>query len=95
MYGPWQDLGLQVVGVASNEDLATVRTFADQLDLSFPVLYDGDGRVWGMYVERGAFETAPYPQEWLIGPDGVVVYYTNQLDIDALEAAIAATLDGG
>ncbi len=92
MYGPWKDLGVQVWAVASNEERSTVQNFADQLGLDLPVLLDEDGAVWARYVEAGAFPTAPYPQEWLIGSDGVVTYYANQLEIDAVEAAIEAEL---
>lgn len=95
MYAPWKDLGVQVVAIASNESRSAVENFDEQLSLDLPVLYDGDGRVWGMYQEAGAFTTAPYPQEWLIGTDGVVVYYANELEIDAVTAAIAAELAGG
>ncbi len=92
MYGPWKDLGVQVWAIASNEDRSAVQGFADQLGLELPVLFDEDGAVWGKYVEAGAFPTAPYPQEWLIGRDGVVTYYANELDIDAVEAALETAL---
>jgi len=59
-----------------------------------PVLVDRDGAVWEMYREAGAFDTAPYPQEWLVGTDGRVAYYSNQLEIDAVRAAIEAELAG-
>lgn len=39
-----------------------------------------------------AFPTAAYPQEWLIGTDGVIAYYANEYEYGALTTAIEGEL---
>ncbi len=60
--------------------------------MEMPVLLDQSGDVYASYVAEGELNNAPYPQEWLIGADGTVLYYANELDVAALTDAIDAAL---
>lgn len=78
--------------VASRENDDTVRRFADQLGLTLPVLLDRDGSVQALYDLPQAFPTAAYPEHWLVGADGRIAWFANELEHDALTAAIEAAL---
>lgn len=78
--------------IASSEPPDQVVRFAEQVGLEMPVLLDQTGEVYAAYVAEGELNAAPYPQEWLIGADGTVRYYANELDVPALTAAIDAAL---
>jgi hypothetical protein len=40
-----------------------------------------------------AFPTGAFPQEWLIDEDGIIVYYGNEYEYDALVEVIEAELE--
>ena len=92
MYEAYRDAGVQVWAIASNESPREVEEFVERLDIDMPVLLDITGDVAAQYAAAGKFETAPYPQEWLVGRDGTIVYYDNELDIDRLLEAIESEL---
>ncbi len=71
-----------------------MRAFVEQYGVTFPVLLDRDGRVNQAYRQDPAFPSAAYPQDWVIGSDGTVVYVNNGFELDAMETAIDAELDG-
>ena len=75
-------------GIASQESRTTVREFVDRLGITYPVLLDREGRVNSDYAQEMAFPSAAYPQDWVIGTDGVVVYANNGFELDAMVSAI-------
>ena len=81
-------MGVEVWGIASQESSNTIQTFVDQLDLSFPILLDTNGDVNHLYQQLPAFPSAAYPQDWVIGTDGTVVYVNNGFELDAIQTAI-------
>ena len=90
----YQDDDVVVWGIASSEVDEVVARFADTLGLTFPILLDRDGSINERYAQQQAFPSAAYPQDWVIGTDGVVVYSNNAFDLDAMRAAIEAELGG-
>ena len=44
------------------------------------------------YAQDSPFPSAAYPQDWVIGSDGTVVYMNNGFELDAMLAAIEAQL---
>jgi peroxiredoxin len=69
LYRAYQDRGLVVLAVSQDQaPLATVRGFADELKLSFPVWHDRDGIVGRQYSVPGV------PASYLIGRDGRIAY---------------------
>ncbi len=84
---------MRVWGIASADDEGTVRTYAEQLGLSFPILMDSDGSVARQYQQHSPFPSAAYPQDWIVDDQGVIVYVNNAFDLDAMEAALERALD--
>ena len=71
-----------------------VQQWVDLFDITLPVLLDIDRSVTADYEQTMAFPTGAYPQEWLIGTDGVIEYYSNELEYDELVTVIEAELAG-
>ena len=88
----YEDQGVIVWGITSSETQSTVENFRDQMGLTFPILLDTDGSVNTEYLQVLAFESAAYPQDWVIGTDGVVVYRNNGFELDAMITAIESQL---
>lgn len=84
-----------VWAITTREDATTVQRWVDTFHISLPVLLDTDGAVTADYEQTMAFPTGAYPQEWLIGTDGVIEYYSNELEYDELVELIERELDGG
>ncbi len=56
----------QILGVAIQSDLPTIRAFVQEFDMSFPVLPDGDGRITSLY------HILPIPTTFFIDRDGII-----------------------
>ena len=82
-----------VVGIASRENEDTVRRYAESLGLTYPILLDSDGGVNQQYAHEMAFPTAAYPQDWVISPEGTIVYYNNRFELAEMIAAVEGQLD--
>lgn len=83
---------MRVWAIASREPEATVQAFVDYYGVALPVLLDADGAVIDAYAMRLAFPDTIYPQQWLIGPGGEIVYANNGYEPDELVAAIEREL---
>ena len=81
-----------VWGIVSQEDPDRVRTFAEQLGVTYPVLLDNDSSVNTLYAQKMAFPSAAFPQDWVIGSDGVIIYANNGFEADEMQAAIEREL---
>ncbi len=81
-------------GIASNEAHDTVVSFGDALGLTFPILEDSDGAVIEAYAQQTAFGDAIYPQDWIIGSDGTVVYVNNGYEPDEWAVVLEKELGG-
>ncbi len=78
-----------VWGISSTrEGQETLTTFADQYGITYPILVDEDGSVHARYAQELAFTTAAYPQDWIIGVDGTVIYMSNSFELDGMLTAI-------
>ena len=87
----WQAYGGEVIvwGISSTrEGTDVLSTFAEQHGVTFPILVDTDGSVHDQYAQELAFTTAAYPQDWVIGTDGVVVYMNNGFELQGMITAI-------
>jgi len=84
-----------VWAIASEEHNDTAAAgFADALDLSMPVLYDEGGVVHADYVTLSEVPSAAYPEEWIIGADGTIVYHAALYDYSAVVDVIESELAG-
>ena len=81
--------------IATFEGAEGVQRWVDAFGITLPVLLDLDGTVTAEYEQTMAFPTGAYPQEWVIGTDGVIEYYANTFEVDALRSIIESELDGG
>jgi peroxiredoxin len=77
-----------VFGVASREPAEDLEAFRDAMGISFPILRDEDGAVAEVYSQLMAFPSAAYPQDWVVGAEGRVVYVNNGFELDAMTSAI-------
>lgn len=78
--------------IATREPQEQVQRWVDAFDITLPVLLDVDGTLTELYEQTMAFPTGAYPQEWLVGTDGTIEYYANELEYDALVDVIEAEL---
>lgn len=78
--------------IASREPEATVQAFVDHYAIDLPVLLDAGGAVLDAYAMQAAFDQTVYPQKWLIGADGDIVYANNGYVPEDLVAAIEREL---
>lgn len=81
-----------VLGIGPNEREEDLRIWAEALDLSYPVMTDPDGLVHRQYVQTMAFPSAAFPQDWVVGSDGTVIYANNGFEADEMQAAIEREL---
>jgi peroxiredoxin len=65
-YDIYQDQNFVVLGINFDEPGDTVRQFAQEMGISFPLLLDPDGEVQSLYNVRG------YPSSVFIRPDGTI-----------------------
>lgn len=94
----WEELGPEgavVWGITAREDRATVQAYVDSLGLTYPILLDKTGEIDLLYDLGFAFPTGAYPQDFVVGTDGRIVYASNEPDVEAIEAAVRAELEGG
>lgn len=59
--------------------------------MTYPILVDNQN-VSSAYSILSAFETAAYPQDWVIGVDGKVAYVNNGYEPDEMIAVIEEQL---
>ncbi len=81
-----------VYGIASDDDPHILAAFAEALGLTYPILIDEGGLVHSEYSMSSAFSTAAYPQDWVVGTDGRIVYANNIFEPDEMAAVIEREL---
>jgi peroxiredoxin len=82
-----------VYGIAPEDDAGTVRTFKEALGLTFPILMDEGGVVHRDYAMTTAFMTTAFPQDWVVGTDGRIVYANNAFEPDEMRIVIERELE--
>jgi peroxiredoxin len=65
------------------------------MGLTFPVLHDPTGQVHEDYAQQHAFAQTIYPQDWIVGVDGTIVYVNNAYEVDAMRAILDDQLAQG
>jgi len=89
----YQESGVQVWGIASNEPTNVLRNFREQLGLTFPILEDSDGSVFAKYSMTMGLPTAAYPQDWIVGIDGSISYINNHYEPAIMVSVIESELE--
>ncbi|MFT3740602.1 MAG: redoxin domain-containing protein [Breznakibacter sp.] len=83
----YKDKGLVVVGIDRDEPLETLKTFAQQTGITYPLALDPNADIFGLYADKKAGVT----RNVLIDKDGKIVFLTrlfNPGEFDALVAKI-------
>jgi peroxiredoxin len=62
------------------------------MGLTFPILFDESGIVQGDYNPGKTPTNSVYPQDWIIGVDGTVMYVNTVYDPDEIKALIETEL---
>lgn len=87
---------VQVLGINVQEDTATVRQFADNFDLTYPILLDETGNITRQYRIQGI---SPFPLDCIIDQQGIVRYlrteYDPQFMLQILSGLVPTGLGGG
>lgn len=79
-----------VVGMNSRDLSPDAQKFADEYDLSYELLHDGDGAMMDSYNVKGL------PESFLIDPDGKIAYiYRGPVDAAILESNFLPLIKGG
>jgi len=82
-----------VFGIGSQDSLTALLNFRNSFGLTFPILYDPNGEVHNQWNLQSAFPTAAYPQDWIVGPDGRIVYANNGFEPDEMRFVLDQFLE--
>jgi peroxiredoxin len=89
--------GLVVWGICADvgtgDTLESAEAYRDYFGLTYPVLFDEDGVVYSDYNQQAAFDGTVFPQDWVIGADGTVLYARNSYEYSELVAVIEQALE--
>lgn len=75
--------------VASEDELANLESFRELRGITLPILVDPGGRTHEQFRQVSAFEQTLYPQNWVVGRDGTIVYAANHYEPEAIASAVA------
>jgi peroxiredoxin len=89
----YQDRGVRVWGISSSDNPTDLAAFVEELGLSYPILHDIDGSAHENWLMETAFPSAAFPQDWIVGPDGTVVYGNNAYEPDEMTHILDSLLD--
>ena len=81
-----------VWAIASSDNREDVESYVEQLGLTYPVLIDPGGAVHRDYALESAFPSAAFPQDWVVGNDGRIIYANNGFELDAMVTAVESQL---
>ncbi len=79
-------------GIGSQDGYDNLVAFGEQMGITFPVLFDESGDVHSDYNPGKVPTNSVYPQDWIIGVDGTVVYVNTVYDPDEMHAVISTEL---
>jgi len=82
-----------VWGIGSQDSLGALQTFTEQMGLTYPVLYDENGEKKQMYNPGKTPTNSVYPQDWIVGADGTIVYVNTEYEPDEMAQVLDAELE--
>jgi len=92
MWRAWRDQGVQVGGIASQEDRSIVERFAEHYGLPYSILLDESGEVNRAYHQDVAIPSAAAPRDCVIGTNGRIAFVNNGFELDAMETVLEKEL---
>jgi peroxiredoxin len=92
LWQSYKDRGVIIWGIAAEDPLKDVINFVAQLGLTFPILFDETGSVHAEYNPLQSYTNSVYPQDWIVGVDGTIVYVNNQYQPEEMQAILEQEL---
>ena len=83
---------MPIWAIATREPADLAERFRDEFGIELPILLDRDGAAFDAYQTTFAFPTGAYPQQFVVGVDGTIVYYGNTLQYETLVDVIEEEL---
>ena len=81
-----------VWGIGPQDGLNNLQIFHEQMGLTYPFLYDDGGIAHADYNPGQKTTNSIYPQDWIIGADGTVLYVNTAYEPNEMIAVIEAEL---
>lgn len=91
IYQKYQDEDLVVVGIDRDEPLEVMQKFAKDTGITYPLAFDPDADIFGLYARKEAGVT----RNVIINREGKIIYLTrlfSREEFDAMKEVIAKTL---
>ena len=82
----YKNLGLVVIGIDRDEPVKTVRQFAKETQISYPLALDPDADIFGLFSHKESGVT----RNVIINPEGKIVFLTRLFDPEEFEKMIQA-----
>jgi len=96
IWQPYKDEGLVFFSISSStigaEDPDALADYVDAMGMTMPVLLDVSADVYQQYNFQVAEGWAPYPREYIIDRQGIVIYTSPTIDAAAISAVLEAEL---
>ena len=84
VWGVYKDLELVVIGIDRDEPVQTVRQFAKETQISYPLALDPDADIFGLFAHKESGVT----RNVIINPEGKIVFLTRLFDPEEFEKMI-------
>ena len=92
MWQKYKDQGVVVWGIGAQDGYETLKLFTAQMGLSYPILYDENAKVKANYNPGKKATNSVYPQDWIVGVDGTIVYVNTAYEPDEMAQIIETEL---
>ena len=80
----YKDLGLVVIGIDRDEPVQTVRQFAKETQISYPLALDPGANIFGLFANKESGVT----RNIIINPEGEIVFLTRLFDPEEFKKMI-------
>ena len=77
-----------MLAVGADDSLEDLTAFRDELGLTLPVLFDEDGSVQASYELDPAYVDTVYPQDYLLDPEGTIVYLATTYEPERIRSLV-------
>ena len=84
VWGIYKDLGLVVIGIDRDEPIQTVRQFAKETQISYPLALDPGANIFGLFAHKESGVT----RNIIIDPKGKIVFLTRLFDPEEFKKMI-------
>ena len=84
VWGVYKNLGLMVIGIDRDEPVQTVRQFAKETQISYPLALDPGANIFGLFAHKESGVT----RNIIINPKGEIVFLTRLFDPEEFKKMI-------